>query len=193
MPRPVVKRQGDGISNARAGIDAVAGWDLTGVLTNAPEALLDGVGGLRSLDGAFGGFLCGSINSRLRRLGAACRRLLITRTEGVGHRAEQYERSDSNEYALTAPTDGSIALALRGVSVGHGLTITQRITCASERGCYSHSIVPGGLEEISSATRLTPSTSLMMRVEMRSRRSYGRRAQSAVMASSLVTARMMIG
>ena len=62
-------------------------------------------------------------------------------------------------------------------------------------GCraHSHSIVPGGFEVTSSATRLTPSTSLMMREEMRSTRSYGRRAQSAVMASSLVTARMTMG
>ena len=58
---------------------------------------------------------------------------------------------------------------------------------------HSHSMVPGGLDVMSSATRLTPSTSLMMRELRRSRRSYGRRAQSAVMASSLVTARITIG
>ncbi len=33
---------------------------------------------------------------------------------------------------------------------------------------HSHSIVPGGFDEMSSATRLTPATSLMMRLEMRS-------------------------
>ena len=58
---------------------------------------------------------------------------------------------------------------------------------------HSHSMVPGGFDVTSSATRLTPSTSLMMRDDMRSTRSYGSRAQSAVMASSLVTARMTIG
>jgi len=58
---------------------------------------------------------------------------------------------------------------------------------------YSHSIVEGGFDETSSATRFTPGISLMIRLEIVSSRSYGRRAQSAVMASSLVTARMTIG
>ena len=54
---------------------------------------------------------------------------------------------------------------------------------------YSHSIVPGGLLVMSSTTRLTSRISLIIREEIRSRRSYGSRAQSAVMASSEVTAR----
>ena len=58
---------------------------------------------------------------------------------------------------------------------------------------YSHSIVAGGFDEMSSATRFTPGISLMIRLEMTSSRSYGRRAQSAVIASSEVTARMTIG
>src|SRR6266545_5055725 len=58
---------------------------------------------------------------------------------------------------------------------------------------YSHSIVAGGFELRSSATRLTPGISLMIRLEIVSRRSYGSRAQSAVIASSDVTARMTIG
>ena len=33
---------------------------------------------------------------------------------------------------------------------------------------YSHSIVPGGFDVMSYATRFTPGTSLMMRLEMRS-------------------------
>ena len=36
---------------------------------------------------------------------------------------------------------------------------------------YSHSMVAGGLEEMSYTTRLTPWTSLMMRLEMRARTS----------------------
>ncbi len=36
---------------------------------------------------------------------------------------------------------------------------------------YSHSMVPGGLLVMSSATRFTPGTSLMMRLLMRSSRS----------------------
>ena len=55
---------------------------------------------------------------------------------------------------------------------------------------YSHSIVLGGLEEMSKQTRFTPLTSLMMRLDMMPSRSYGIFAQSAVMPSWLVTARM---
>ena len=54
--------------------------------------------------------------------------------------------------------------------------------------CHSHSIVAGGFDEMSYATRLIPGISLITRDEMRSRISYGIRAQSAVIASSLVTA-----
>lgn len=54
---------------------------------------------------------------------------------------------------------------------------------------YSHSMVDGGLEEMSYTTRLTPFTSLMMRPEILASRSAGRRAQSAVMASTLSTMR----
>ena len=55
---------------------------------------------------------------------------------------------------------------------------------------YSHSIVPGGLLVMSSTTRLTSRISLIIRDAIRSSRSYGRRAQSAVIASSDVTARI---
>ena len=49
---------------------------------------------------------------------------------------------------------------------------------------------PGGLDVMSSTTRLTSRISLIMREAICSSRSYGRRAQSAVIASSLVTARI---
>ena len=55
---------------------------------------------------------------------------------------------------------------------------------------YSHSIVPGGLLVMSKQTRLTPLTSLMMRLESFSSRSYGSFTQSAVMPSCDSTARM---
>ena len=58
---------------------------------------------------------------------------------------------------------------------------------------HSHSMVPGGLLVMSYATRLTPGTSLMIRDAMRSSTSCGSRAQSAVIASSDVTARTTIG
>src|SRR5689334_4035180 len=55
---------------------------------------------------------------------------------------------------------------------------------------YSHSIVPGGLLVMSSTTRWTSRISLIMREAICSSRSYGSRAQSAVIASSDVTARI---
>ncbi len=57
---------------------------------------------------------------------------------------------------------------------------------------YSHSMVAGGLEVMSYTMRLACFTSLTMRVLIFSRTSYGMRAQSAVMASTLVTARRAI-
>ena len=56
-------------------------------------------------------------------------------------------------------------------------------------GSYSHSMVAGGFELTSYVTRLTPSTSLMIRVEMRPRTSWGNGYQSAVIPSRDVTAR----
>src|SRR5919197_2115145 len=61
------------------------------------------------------------------------------------------------------------------------------------QSAHSHSIVEGGFDEMSSATRFTAGISLMMRLEIVSSRSYGSRAQSAVIASSDVTARITIG
>ena len=54
---------------------------------------------------------------------------------------------------------------------------------------HSHSTVAGGFVVMSYATRLTPCTSLTIRDEMRSINSCGKRAQSAVIPSSLVIAR----
>jgi len=58
-----------------------------------------------------------------------------------------------------------------------------------EAGVYSHSIVAGGLPEMSYVTLEMPSTSLMMRKLTCSRNSYGSRAQRAVMKSIVSTAR----
>jgi hypothetical protein len=54
---------------------------------------------------------------------------------------------------------------------------------------YSHSIVLGGLLEISYTTRLTPRTSFVSRLETQASSSSGSLAQSAVMKSSVSTAR----
>src|ERR1700730_14179953 len=55
---------------------------------------------------------------------------------------------------------------------------------------HSHSMVAGGFDVMSYTTRFTPGTSLTIRVDIRCSVSYGNRAQSAVMPSSLVTARI---
>src|SRR5262249_13678142 len=54
---------------------------------------------------------------------------------------------------------------------------------------YSHSIVAGGFELTSYTTRLTPFTSLAIRLEMRPSASGGNATQAAVIPSRLVTAR----
>ena len=58
---------------------------------------------------------------------------------------------------------------------------------------YSHSIVAGGFDVTSSTTRFTSATELVMRVEILASTSYGRRVQSAVIASSDETGRRTIG
>lgn len=55
---------------------------------------------------------------------------------------------------------------------------------------HSHSILAGGLVVTSSTTRFTCGTSLTILAEIVRTTSYGMRAQSAVMKSSVVTARM---
>jgi hypothetical protein len=61
-----------------------------------------------------------------------------------------------------------------------------------KRPGHSHSIVAGGLPEMSYTTREMPGTSLITRCETRSRNSYGKRAQRAVMKSMVSTARSAI-
>jgi len=54
-------------------------------------------------------------------------------------------------------------------------------------------MVPGGFDVISRTTRLTSLTSFVIRLEIRASTSSGILAQSAVIASSLVTGRRTIG
>src|SRR5688500_12892050 len=63
------------------------------------------------------------------------------------------------------------------------------IRCRRSGDCHSHSIVAGGFDEMSYTTRFTAAISLTMRADARASTSYGKRAQSAVMKSSVVTAR----
>ena len=76
---------------------------------------------------------------------------------------------------------------------GHPARALRKRSTGSRPGGYSHSMVPGGLLVMSSTTRLTSGTSLVIRVEIRASSSPGSRAQSAVMASSLVTGRSTTG
>src|SRR3954447_21300848 len=79
--------------------------------------------------------------------------------------------------------------------VAHHAALLEQIVERAHLGLlrYSHSIVAGGFDVTSSTTRLTPGISFTIRAEIVSTRSYGSRAQSAVIASSLVTARITIG
>ncbi len=68
-----------------------------------------------------------------------------------------------------------------------------RTSSPPRRRCHSHSMVPGGLLVMSSTTRFTSRTSLVMRVEILASTSYGTRVQSAVIASSDDTGRSTTG
>ena len=142
------------------------------------------------------------------------RSIRISRIDGVAGRAVSPDLSGSRELirvgmepAVQTRTDHVMRLlARRHLDLGMRVEIVVQARRAAFRRAdheerrkdesrrrYSHSIVAGGFDEMSSATRFTPGTSLMMRFEIRSRSSYGRRAQSAVIASSEVTARITIG
>ncbi len=85
--------------------------------------------------------------------------------------------------AAAAPLDGP----------GSGATVHRdrgRPGPSRRAGGHSHSMVAGGLLLMSYTTRLTPGTSLTIRLLIRPRTSYGSFAQSAVMPSSEVTARI---
>src|SRR5690606_5959206 len=79
-----------------------------------------------------------------------------------------------------------LALRLGGISEFQGAPHPGVVENAAG---HSHSIVAGGLPEMSYTTREMPSISLMMRRQTRSRKSYGSRAQCAVMKSTVSTAR----
>jgi CutA1 divalent ion tolerance protein len=60
---------------------------------------------------------------------------------------------------------------IRSVTSLGGLTQLDGSWSDAANRTYSHSMVPGGFDVMSSTTRVTPSTSLVMRVEIRCRRS----------------------
>jgi hypothetical protein len=101
----------------------------------------------------------------------------------------------------------AVALYRRWIARGHEVTFVRDTRTAKPRPVmppfskpsptnipwqnkhYSHSIVPGGFDVMSYTTRLMPRTSLTILLEIVRRTSYGSGAQSAVMPSSLSTAR----
>ena len=84
-----------------------------------------------------------------------------------------------------APSGPSVSVARRSAAGWH-----RRVRRRPPRlHAHSHSIVAGGLPEMSYTTRLMPRTSLMMRLETLDSRPYGSSAQWAVMKSSVCTAR----
>ncbi len=101
---------------------------------------------------------------------------------------DQHEQHGGRRDRPTTAQDGD------GVLPGRRSPLPDDVPLAPvRRPDYSHSIVLGGFDEMSSATRFTSGISLMIREEIVSSRSYGSRAQSAVIASSEVTARITIG
>ena len=91
---------------------------------------------------------------------------------------------------------GQLAPSTRG-SAGVGSVICCTLLARIAAGApqlvlprHSHSIVAGGLLLMSYTTRFTPGTSFTMRLLILPRTSYGSFAQSAVMPSSEVTARI---
>jgi len=86
--------------------------------------------------------------------------------------------------------DRHLAKTLRRAGQGYGLA-HEKFVAESGAGflVYSHSIVAGGLPEMSYTTRLMPRTSLMMRFDTLPSRLCGNSAQWAVMKSCVCTAR----
>ena len=70
-----------------------------------------------------------------------------------------------------------------------GLKEPRNVACISHSLNHSHSMVAGGLPEMSYTTRLMPRTSLMMRLLTLPSRVCGSSAQLAVMKSVVSTAR----
>ena len=104
-------------------------------------------------------------------------------------------RLNRGELARRAGSRRALPPNLAGTSAQSCSTPVRRPgagSCRPSPGDHSHSIVPGGLLVMSSTTRPTGRISLIIREAICSSRSYGRRAQSAVIASSLVTARITI-
>jgi hypothetical protein len=69
------------------------------------------------------------------------------------------------------------------------LSLSDQLNARTNQVSHSHSIVAGGLVEMSYTTRFTPFTLLMISLLTSARNSWGRRLHSAVMPSVEFTAR----
>lgn len=112
---------------------------------------------------------------------------------GVGGRDPELDERDeppvgTGPFAVRVDPESAVS-TLPAEEPGDHPLAPRRVKAEVERP-YSHSMVPGGFDVMSNTTRLTPLTSLTIRLLMRPSTSYGTRAQSAVIASSLVTTRI---
>ena len=82
-----------------------------------------------------------------------------------------------------------IALLKKQKPLNQGLRVLRVTALLCRTGNHSHSIVAGGLPEMSYTTRLMPRTSLMMRFDTLPSKLCGKCAHCAVMKSSVCTAR----
>ena len=122
----------------------------------------------------------------------------MPRARGPRPQGAAARSADTKRVYLGGKThDHRLGLANIAVTIGREFMAGPAIRVRageSLRVCsYSHSMVPGGFDVMSSVTRLTSRTSLVMRVEMRASTSYGTRVQSAVIASSDETGRRTTG
>ena len=123
---------------------------------------------------------------------------ISTMSTPAASQAERTPRANSTEKRLSFTSPPSRSVQSR---ILHSDSITAELNTARSfaqqkrrdlrrvlcKNVYSHSIVAGGFDEISSTTRLTPLTSFMILLEIFARISCGICAQSAVIASWLST------
>ena len=160
---------------ARARSSATATW------RRVPRSLRGGVSAATLqtfMDKAVAALEAGTIDDRedttLTLDAAAARRARLGRGDGDhgrGDRPGPRRPAAQRQPADRAPAEEAIS-AVVGAAPTSRRPAPRRLDCAcSARRRYSHSIVAGGFEEMSRATRLTSRISLMIRLETRSSRS----------------------
>ena len=114
--------------------------------------------------------------------------LVLTRqkvTENPTKRADK-----QGNYNSARPALGHPCLIFNRMLNKQEFNVPLSQACLGIHDNHSHSIVLGGFELTSKTTRFIPLTSDVSRVEIRPKTSCGSRAQSAVIPSTLVTARI---